>query len=289
MPDATFFLQIQFLQKSSAALDIEILRHCLVSFGIAQSQIVEESSGGNLCLKVYFYQVSKVRILEKQLNNLKLRNVSVKVGKIYRSDWQNKWKRDFKPFRLTKDFDVVPLWYKDRYKTNKRRALYLDTTLAFGTGLHETTRFMAEFINQYQKGGVFLDVGSGSGILAIMAAQLGSKKVDALDIDHDTIKTAKNNFQKNGLEKIRLKVCDIRDYHVKYFYDFVAANLTMDDLINIKHHLSALVKYDGYLAVSGVLLEQVRRLKRAFQPLPLNLVKIKKGRKWVALLYRKVK
>src|SRR6185503_4769445 len=113
---------------------------------------------------------TKAEKFQKKIASYRWKNVSCRLKSIQSQDWQEKWKEDFKPFRLTDRIDVSPVWHRKRYKPKGREVVYIDTVLAFGTGLHETTRFMSQFIElcrgQFES---FFDIGTGSGILSIIA------------------------------------------------------------------------------------------------------------------------
>ena len=200
----------------------------------------------------------------------------------------NQWKKSIKPFALTKRIDVVPVWHKKIYKRNQRTPVYIDSVNAFGTGLHETTRFMAELIEDCQgRFTSFLDVGTGSGILSMVALKSQAKEVFAIDNDKNCLPAAQTNLKANGLNFQSLKAVDLKNYNPKMSFDFVAANLYSQDLIDMKQKLFTLVKPGRYLAISGVSLTNLKKVQEAYKKLKLRSLKLKKGQKWVALFYKR--
>ena len=115
-------------------------------------------------LVLYFRKKLAAQSLAAKLRRLRLKYVSIRLKAVKQSDWENKWREDFKPFSLTSTFKVIPIEFKDKCVTRKK-PLYLAPGLAFGTGLHATTRFMAQFIESCQgRFQTFLDIGTGTGI-----------------------------------------------------------------------------------------------------------------------------
>lgn len=201
------------------------------------------------------------------------------------SDWASSWKKGWKPFSLTRKFHVIPLWQPGRFCPAGKTPILLDTTNAFGTGLHETTRFTARIIEGLEgKFGSFLDVGTGSGILAIVALRSKATSCLGLDIDPDAVKVARQNLKVNGL-KCPLKACDVKDFKPAKPFDLVAANLVSHDLIEYRDRIISLVKPGGYLVISGISLANIPRVRKAFAQIGLAPRKLIKGREWSAMLF----
>ena len=173
----------------SGAMDV--LKEVLISVGSKPDLI--ESPRQTSRMSVYLPSSREGRKFKSRMQSLRLKGITVTLKVLKAADWQERWKRDIKPFALTKTFDVVPLWSSSGYQRKKRIPIYLDSILSFGTGLHETTRFMAGLIEACR--GQFetcLDVGTGTGILSVIAYHCGAKTVDAVDIDPMSVQAAKN-------------------------------------------------------------------------------------------------
>lgn len=265
----------------------EILEELLVSSDKDVRQWEQTEDGKKTSVAFYSHFLRKARGIQKELSSLGLKGVRVSIKEIRKRDWQEKWKRQLKPFQLTDRFDVVPLWHKRNYRKKKREPIFLDTTLAFGTGLHETTRFLAQLVEQrIRKAATFLDVGTGTGILSIVAEKCGAGKVEACDISAQSVEVARKNFEINRCRFFKLSVCNIRKSRNRKRYDFVAANLTSQDLMAVKRRLCALVKPGKHLAVSGISLSNLLVARKAFGGLPLKCLQVKKGKEWAALLFK---
>ncbi len=270
--------------------NVELYKEQLIHLGISEEEIVQLDHFPYTYLSVYSSNPQTVRSLKKKLKTLKSTKVKIQFRSLKKEDWQTKWKDDFRPFQLTRRFDVVPILYKNKFKSKKREPIYIDTSVAFGTGLHETTRFMAQLIEYCQdKFQTFLDVGTGTGILAIIAVKCGAFSVKAIDIDADAIKIARSNMHINGLDSKHFVAADVNSVNKKEQYDFVAANLITQDLIRLASKLISFVKPHGYLAVSGISIRNYDFFRKKFPQATLRCIKVQRGKEWVAILFKRLK
>ena len=250
---------------------------------------MRSDSKGGAIVELFDEQEKKLRNVQDLFKRLKLAGVKLKFNQLAPKDWLTLWKNEWKPAPLTKKLDVVPVWYKDKYKPRAGRDYVLmDTLLSFGTGLHETTRFMAQFIEE-QRGSFksFLDIGTGTGILCFVALKYGAQDVLGVDIGPLSVQAARDNMKANNLF-FSVKLVDIKKYRSQKTYDFVAANLVTEDLIEHAPKILSFVKKDGLLAVSGISLDNLKRLRKAFSCLPLKLLQISKGKQWTGILFQKI-
>jgi ribosomal protein L11 methyltransferase len=282
--------EISLESKSRSYETKERLRQVFESLDVSPMDIVEKEEKRAYGLLVYVPSKSRADALLKQIKQLKLRNIFLRLKILRDKDWQEKWKTNIRPFRLTKNFDVVPAWCKKDYKPTGRTPLYIDTTMAFGTGLHETTRFMAQLIDECQgQFETFLDVGTGTGLLSLLAYHCGAKEVWAIDIDGESIRVAKENLAANGYRLDKTLTSDFADAakSLNKRFDFVAANLVTEDLITLRFKILGAVNSGKFLAVSGISLPNLKKLQKMFQGLPLRCRKVIKGKQWAAILYQR--
>ena len=174
------------------------------------------------------------------------------------SEWKDNWKEFFKPTKVSKYIVVKPTWEEYEKKTDDEKILEIDPGMAFGTGTHETTSLCIKALEKYMKqGDDVLDVGTGSGILAISAALLGAKDVLGIEIDPVAVDIANENIKLNHVENVaRAKYGDLTK-GVDYKADIVVANL-MADLVmmlssDAKKHMKPGAKYIS----SGILDEKL--------------------------------
>ena len=266
----------------------EILRSVLIQAGIPETEIVEQQTVKHVSLLTYVHQKREASKIQSWLRQAGLAGLEVRVNVIRPQDWQDTWKDTIRPFQLTPKFDVVPLWRKGDYKPSPRIPLVIDTTLSFGTGLHETTRFVALLIERCEgKFFRFLDVGTGTGILSLVAHHCGARIIDMVDVNEDCLHTAKNNMLQNRAPFHKMFCRDIACFKSSIPYDLIAANLTSRDLKCCASILVSLTRPGGYLALSGIAVEHLLEVRRHFKEFPLRCLKVLRGQSWSALLYKK--
>ncbi len=203
-------------------------------------------------------------------------------------DWANSWKQYYKPVRIGKRLIVVPSWEKfDPAESDI--VLRMDPGMAFGTGTHETTRLCSALMEDYMKAGDrVLDIGTGSGILAIAASKLGASKVYAYDIDPVAIRVAEENCLENGCENIECGISDLlRQVNTDEKYDFVSANIVADILVRLAPDIARYIKDGGLIAVSGIIDTQEERVLNALVKGGLTHIKTVKENDWNAMLFIK--
>ncbi|MEM7331625.1 MAG: 50S ribosomal protein L11 methyltransferase [Chloroflexota bacterium] len=210
-------------------------------------------------------------------------------------DWANAWKSHYKPFRIGKHVWIQPSWIDmDAPEASDLQPddiiLTLDPGMAFGTGLHPTTQMCILFIEQYLKPkDTILDVGTGSGILSIAAAKLGSGPIVAFDTDELAIKTTHENAEINGVHhllKIDQKTLD--EYPIKP-YNMVLVNILAPIIINLFKN-DRLIDYlidDGVLILSGIIDEQLADVETAVIEAGGRIIETKQTRDWVCLAVKK--
>jgi ribosomal protein L11 methyltransferase len=170
-------------------------------------------------------------------------------------DWLAEWKKGFKPFALTPGHWVVPSWCEP--PPSARHKIWIDPGMAFGTGTHETTQLVAEAMAELlheTKCSSCLDVGTGTGILAVLARQLGIAHVRATEIEPDARRVARENFAANGCADIVLNDQQIED--LAETFDLVVANIIDGVLVRVQEALKARVRPGGWLMVSGIIGER---------------------------------
>ncbi len=170
------------------------------------------------------------------------------------ADWENNWKQYFHPIKIGERLLIRPTW-EDEYDAEGRAVLHLEPGLAFGTGSHETTRLCLEALEKNIKGGEkVLDVGCGSGILAIASLLLGAESATGVDIDELAVKTAEENGKMNGFGSDRLKFIhgDLAD-KVSGKFDIVVANIVADVIIMFCKTVPEFMADNAVFITSGII------------------------------------
>lgn len=267
---------------------LELLRLVLIRCGVAEEDIVEESGESGERLSLFTVSSRKARAVVRRIRSLGLAGVVVSCKELRDAQWKTRWKKYFKPFYITPDICIVPLSTKGIRGKKDPRALYIDTMFAFGTGMHPTTRMMARFIASRRNDvKSFFDVGTGSGILSLVAARCGAEDIRAIDRDRGSIRTALKNFRFNHCSIGEARVVSLERLRGHRSFDLVAANLLTEDLVRLKTKLISCVRPGQYLALSGIHETNYPAFRRRFRSGALTCVRIAKQKKWYAFLFKK--
>ncbi|HHL40283.1 MAG TPA: 50S ribosomal protein L11 methyltransferase [Deltaproteobacteria bacterium] len=204
-------------------------------------------------------------------------------------DWTERWKRWIRPVKVAARgvegrIIVKPTWRS--VESGERDAVIeIDPAMAFGTGSHPTTRMclraMLSVIGRGRAVGSFLDVGTGSGVLAIAACRLGVGRVTALDIDPEALRAARLNRRLNS---VSFTVSALPLGRIRGLYDMVAANIISGELVRLAPQLGRRLAPGGLLLLSGILRDECRGVRRRFEELGLRHVRTLRSAEWAALL-----
>ncbi len=216
---------------------------------------------------------------------LKTGGGQIEIAKVKREDWAESWKRHFHPLEIGPELLVKPSWSKHRPRKHQA-VVILDPGLSFGTGQHPTTSFCLNAIVRGRKSGAtqsFLDIGTGSGILAIAAAKLDYQPVHAFDFDPHSVRVAKENARKNRVQNwvkpVRRDVTKL-PLHPARQYDLICANLISNLLIAERRRLVSRLKYGGTLVLAGILAAEFGMVQKAFEGLGLKLTSSRVENEW---------
>lgn len=202
------------------------------------------------------------------------------VREVEQRDWLEEWKKNWQPVQVGR-FIIAPPWSELDDKPD-RCVIRIEPGMAFGTGTHETTRLCLAAMQSYFEGGSFLDVGTGTGILAIAAAACApGAHVEACDTDAEAIQIARENAVANGVaERINFHVGSVDEQTSSA--DFICANLTADVIAPMLPTLVALSC--GRLVLSGILETQVEAIVEQLGQLAITDVEIARDGEWVAII-----
>lgn len=252
-------------------------------------QSVIDAMPEDVQVKAWFDEDSLARILpslREQLALLKERGaglgtLSLSLQGVKEEDWAENWKQYYKPFRLGAHMVVKPTWEPWDAQPGDL-ILEIDPGMAFGTGTHETTAMCVNLIEKYYQGGQLLDVGTGSGILALAAARLGAKGIVAVDIDPDAVRVARENVAHNGLEDaIEVRQGDLLQGLSQQF-DFAAANILAPVICMLAAPLKAHLKPHGRFICSGIIAEAEDEVNEALLAAGYQIDEIVHKGDWVA-------
>ena len=214
-------------------------------------------------------------------------SLNPRIEEIVGDAWRDAWKEYFHPFLLCDGLVVAPPWEKYDGRFGDVRVLELEPGRAFGTGLHETTSLVAQALAKHASelaGRDILDVGCGSGILALVAVVLGAARARAIDNDADVIGVVRENAARNGLAD-EIAADDAPVESIEKSYPVVVANIEAEVLAAMASSLKRCTARGGLLVLSGILAEKRDRVVAAFADLEI-LEEPARG-EWIALVLRK--
>lgn len=230
----------------------------------------------------------KVAQIEAHLFEIK-NYVDIGEGMITRSitkeeDWANNWKQYYKPFRVGKHIVIKPTWEEYDGLKDDDLLVEIDPGMAFGCGTHETTSMCIQHLEHAVKSGDHvLDVGCGSGILSIVSAKLGAKKVVAIDLDKTAVKISKENVALNQFDHI------IQVFHgdlvsqIGEKSDIVVANIMADIILLLLDDIKKVLKDNGLFIASGIILDRLTEIEDKLAETNFEIVEKTNLGEWVAL------
>jgi len=255
-----------------------------------------EALGEDVVISAYFQNGLSIDELLKQINE-GLDNISqfLNIGKglegygeVDDEDWSTAWKKYYKPFKLTDRIVIKPTW--EAYEAGGSEIIVeMDPGMAFGTGTHETTQMCSLLLDKYMSvGSEVLDVGCGTGILAIIASKLGAESVRALDIDEVAVKVAKENVEING-ESVKIEtrqgiLSDLSQDGQKF--DIIVANIIANVIIDLSTLIPYYLKKNSLFITSGIIRDRKQDVIDACSKSGMGLIESLEMGEWVAMVFR---
>jgi ribosomal protein L11 methyltransferase len=275
------------------ALDVELeagareaVEYALMEAGALGTE-TEKSNDLLIRVTAYFDTIpQRERVRDELFEALRIYNLptssvrDMSVREVVERDWLEEWKQNWQPVEVGR-FIIAPSWSK-LTDTHDRLVIRIEPGMAFGTGTHETTRLCLAAIQKIFSGSSFLDVGTGTGILAIAAAKLSPQaRIEACDTDESAIAIARENAAANGvMDQIDFRVGSVDDSTASA--DLVCANLTADVIVRMMRTLVSLTC--GKLILSGILETQIEMVQAALSDCGISEVEIDQDGEWVSLI-----
>ncbi len=246
-------------------------------------------------IKAYFPQTSDPETLLRQIGELQQnypnwKKVHPQMNTVAQEDWAEGWKQHFTASRFGSRLIVKPTW-EEWTPVKGEVVINLDPGMAFGTGSHETTRLCLQAIAELFDGGAdgnLLDVGTGSGILAMAAAALGADRVLANDIDDDSCQIARVNIAQNGLSSL-ITVTSEPLERLTGSFNIVIANILAEENVRLAEHLITRLSNDGTLLLSGILREKEAYVRNGFLGRGLSEPIVSYDADWCCMRYQRIK
>lgn len=279
-------LNVPYLHVYVDADDVELASLALWELGALgveerdETTIMGSDSGVSVTLAAPFATEARARAALKQLSE----HYNTDLAHIMNEDWSRAWKDGLEPTCIGRRLYLCPSWVPTRPNAG-RVQVTMDPENAFGSGTHETTRLVLRELDRRLHGQErVLDVGCGSGVLAIAALKLGAASAVATDTDADAVTVSRKNGERNGVAD-RLEVTGAPVSSLDGEYDMIVANIHASALQQLAGDLMALLAPEGTLVLSGILATDWRKVASSYEGLPL-LVVTKEG-EWACLTFRR--
>lgn len=229
-----------------------------------------------------------IAFLKERFADVGLHDARIETVGVNEEDWANSWKAYYKPIKIGERLVIVPAW--EKYAPSEGELIVrMDPGMAFGTGTHETTRLVIRLLEKYTTDGCrMLDVGTGSGILAICASKLGAGECRAYDIDPMAVRVANENIKESGLTNITCETSDLlRQVDKSRPYDLICANIVADIIIRMTPDVGVLMHEKTVLLASGIILERSADVIECFEANGFRIVEKLVDNGWCGLAVMK--
>ncbi|MBE6552989.1 MAG: 50S ribosomal protein L11 methyltransferase [Ruminococcaceae bacterium] len=229
-----------------------------------------------------------IAFLRERFAASKLADAKIETVGVNEEDWANSWKAYYKPIKIGSKLVIVPAW--EKYEPAEGELIVrMDPGMAFGTGTHETTRLVIRMLEKYTAPGCrMLDVGTGSGILAICASRLGASECRAYDIDPMAVRVANENIKDSGLSNITCEVSDLlRQADRTRPYDLICANIVADIIIRMTPDVAPFMHEKTVLLASGIISERAQDVIDCFEANGYRIVEKLEDNGWCGLAVMK--
>ncbi|NMM61951.1 50S ribosomal protein L11 methyltransferase [Clostridium sp. P21] len=243
-------------------------------------------------IKGYYKQNEKLdeylKYIKDSVNNLEQFGIDkgkglITVCKVNEEDWENNWKKYYKPTKVGSRVVVKPIW-EEYAKKDDEIVVELDPGMAFGTGTHETTRMCIKALEKYVKPeSKIFDIGTGSGILAITAAKLKAKEVIGVDLDPVAVKSASENVKYNDIDNIKILHGNLMEV-VEGKADIVIANIIADVIIFLTDGVKDFIAPGGRFICSGIINDRKDDVVNKLESSGFNVEEVNVDGEWVCIV-----
>ena len=225
--------------------------------------------------------------LDKLVQNNLIESFSVVEEKIENQNWNEEWEKKINVIEVSERIVIKPS-FKEYESKPGQLILHIDPKMSFGTGEHETTKLMLLMTEKHTEPGMkVIDVGTGTGVLAICAVKLGASSALAIDNDEWCKINGEENIERNGLsDKVEIRNCEIKDVSEKEF-DLVLANINRNILLEIIPDLAERINVRGKIILSGLLREDEEIIKESCHRYELKHLESLYMNEWAALVFNK--
>lgn len=206
------------------------------------------------------------------------------ISSVDENDWAESWKKYYKPTKIGKNILIKPTWEETEVDEDTV-LIELDPGMAFGTGTHETTIMCAEALEKHVKpGDLVYDIGCGSGILSIVAAKLGAKKVLGVDLDPVCVRVSNENVKMNNVEDIvEVKMGDLLEV-IEGKANIIVSNIIAEIIGDMTPDIKNYLKDDGVFIASGIIIDKISLVKNALLENDFIILDIVEKKEWACII-----
>jgi len=271
-----FYLSVSFKVYPPSGIEILIAELSLLEF-----DLFEEKPDG-LIAYIKSSEYSKNIFENVRIFNSKEFEIEFEVKKIKNKNWNEEWEKNYDPVEINERCTVRAPFHKS---SKKNYDIIIKPDMSFGTGHHETTRLMIDFLfEQNLENKKICDVGCGTGILSIIAEKIGANEIDAVDIEINCIENTKENIKRNSCKKIYTKLCSSEGL-LGNNYDLILSNITLNNLKDNFKNFKNLAKQNTILIVSGFYKKDLKNVNQMLKNFGFELVEFKTKNNWAASKY----
>lgn len=273
--------------------DILLIDETEVIYDFIDESLIKPDTD-DVVVKAYFSTeidvTEKIEAIKAKLEQIK-EFLEVGTGEITllsipEEKWANEWKKYYKPVKLGKNIVIKPTW--EDYPSTSELIIEMDPGMAFGTGTHETTAMCAELLEEYiTEDNLVIDIGTGSGILGIIASKMGARKVVGVDIDKVAVKVANENIRTNNVRDImEAKAGNLIDV-IADKGNIVVSNIIADVIIMLCNQVDQVIEADGIWISSGIINSKKAGVIEAMKQNGWEIVKEMEQKEWVAIVAKR--
>lgn len=253
---------------------------------------IEERENELLCFFTEFKEDDFQQLREFLLNLKKfslIERFEIITEEVETKNWNEEWEKTIQPIKVSERIVIKPS-FRDYQANQNEIVIVIDPKMSFGTGYHQSTRIMIRLIERFLSPEMkVLDVGTGTGVLAIVCAKLGASKIITCDNDEFVLDNVLENFEKNNVSDKCSFILGTIDEIIENNFDLILANIQKNVLIDIAEKIKSKIANRGLVILSGLLIEDEKDICEKYSSLGFNLLEKEIEDEWIGLVFQSLK